>query len=68
MIIDVIIAVFVGVATQSFAIFFVLLFFAALVARRDQPFSSGLGRLLLMVLGVSWLLSLFGGDDCDFDV
>lgn len=39
---------------------------AALLIRPDRPFSSGLVRLALMALGISALLSLFGGDcDCD---
>ncbi len=68
MIVDVIVAVSAGVATQSFAVFFALLVFASFLAQPDRPFSSGLLRLALFALGISGLISLFGGDDCDLDV
>lgn len=61
MIIDCILAVFAGVATQSALVFWVLITFAALFIRTDRPFSSGLLKLAWMALGISALFSLFGG-------
>ncbi len=66
-IIDFVVAVLAGVETQSFAAFFVLLVVASFFAQPDRPFSSGLLRLALFALGISGLISLFGGDDCDCD-
>ncbi len=68
MIIDFILAVFVGVVTQSFFIFLLLIVLAVLFIRPGRPFSSGLVKLALMALGISALFSLFGGDDCDCDL
>lgn len=69
MIIDFILAVFVGVITQSFFAFLILIVFSALFIRPDRPFSSGLLKLALMALGMSALFSLFGGGgDCDCDL
>jgi len=66
MIIDFILAVLAGIFTQNFFIFLVLIVLAALFARPDRPFSSGLLKLALMAIGISVLFS--GGDDCDCDL
>lgn len=64
MIIDLLLAAFVGIETESFASFLILLFAALLCSSAAKPFSSGLLRLTLALIGVSALLSLFddGGD------
>ncbi|MDY0071958.1 MAG: hypothetical protein RBR77_04855 [Thauera sp.] len=69
MIIDFILAAFVGIATQSFFMFLMLIICAAVFIRPERPFSSGLVKLALMALGISALFSLFGGgSDCDCDL
>ncbi len=66
MIIDFILAVFAGIATESFFVFVFLMVLSVLFTGPDRPFSSGLLRLAFMALGISALMSLFGGDcDCD---
>lgn len=69
MILDFIIAAFFGFKLGSFWVFSVLVLLASVFARRERPWSSGLLRLCLMLLGVSAVLSLFGdsGHDCDCD-
>lgn len=68
MIIDFILAVFAGIVTESFFVFVILCGFAALFIRPDRPLSSGLFRLAFIALGISALMSLFGGGDCDCDL
>lgn len=69
MIIDLILAAFAGIVTQSFFVFLILTVFAALFIRPDRPFSSGLVKLALMAMGISALFLLFGGGgDCDCDL
>ena len=65
MVIDLILAVWLGFSLQSFTVFLILMVLAALLARADRPFSSGLLKLALMALGISALFSLLGGGDCD---
>lgn len=69
MILDFIFAVFAGLKLGSFWVFIVLTLLASVFARRERPWSSGLLRLCLMLLGVSAVSSLFGGSghDCDCD-
>jgi len=69
MIIDFILAVLGGIVTQSFIVFFVLIFLALPFIKPDQPFYSGLFKMLLIMAGISVLFSIFGGgDDCDCDL
>ncbi|WP_126444268.1 hypothetical protein [Sulfuricystis multivorans] len=66
MIIDLILAAYAGVSTESFFVFVFLMVLSVLLADPDRPFSSGLFRLAFIALGISALSSLFGGDcDCD---
>lgn len=65
MIIDLLFAAFVGIETQSFAAFLVLTILGFLFGCADKPFSSGLLRLCLGLLGLSALFSLFGDGDLD---
>lgn len=65
MIIDLLIAAFVGIDSQSFAAFLILAVLGFLFGRVDKPFSSGLLRLCLVMLGLSALFSLFGDGDLD---
>lgn len=68
MIIDFVLAAFAGFGAESFTIFTILMFLALIFVRRDRPWSSGLVRFALMALGISALLLLFGGSDCDWDL
>ncbi len=69
MVIDFLIALVLGIVAQSFAIFVLLILLALPFARPERPFKSGLLRLSLMALGVSFFFSLFGsGGDCDCDL
>lgn len=69
MVIDFILAVSAGIATQSFFVFLILIVFAAFYIRSGRPFPSGFLKLALLALGISALLSLFGGGgDCDCDL
>jgi len=69
MVIDFILALIFGIASQSFAIFVLLILLALPFVRPERPFKSGLLRLSLMALGVSFFFSLFGsGGDCDCDL
>lgn len=64
MIIDLLLAAYVGIDSRSFTAFLVLAVLGFLFCRADKPFSSGLLRLCLL-LGVSALFSLFGDSDLD---
>ncbi|MEW5889137.1 MAG: hypothetical protein AB1768_08785 [Pseudomonadota bacterium] len=69
MIIDFILAVWAGLETRSFAIFFLVLLIGGFFWHPDRPLSSGLFRFAFIALGISALLSVFGsGDDCDCDL
>lgn len=69
MIIDLIIAVFIGSVVQSWDVFVWLLFLSVLLGRSDRPWSSGLLKLALLAMGISFLMALFGGrGDCDCDL
>jgi hypothetical protein len=66
-VIDFIVATFSGIAAESFWVFLALCMIALPFVRVDKPYRSGLLRLALMLLGISALFSLFGGDGCDCD-
>lgn len=68
MLIDLFLALIIGIAAQSVAAFLILIALAAILARPDQPFSSGLLKLAMLAVGLSFLSSLFGGSDCDCDL
>lgn len=67
MIIDVLLAIILGLVTQSLWVLVLILILGALFGRPDRPFASGVLKFALIALGISWLMSL-GGDDCDCDV
>lgn len=67
MLVDLLLAIIVGLVTQSFWVFLLIVLVGALFSRPDRPFASGVLKVVLIALGISWLLSL-GGDDCDCDV
>lgn len=66
MIVDLLLAVVVGVYFQSLFIFCLLIVLAGAFARLDRPWSSGLLRFAIVAAGVSILFSGFGCD-CDGD-
>jgi hypothetical protein len=67
MIIDVLLAIVLGLVTQSVWVFSLIVLVGAIFSRPDRPFASGVLKFALIALGISWLMSL-GGDDCDCDV
>jgi hypothetical protein len=69
MITDFILAIVAGIATESFAVIGLVLLLGALFWRPERPFASGILRLAFIALGISALMSLFGGGgDCDCDL
>ena len=63
MIVDLVLAIVAGWSAQSFWVFLVLLVVGAMLTRPERPWSSGLIKLALIMLGISMFFG--GGDDCD---
>lgn len=68
MVIDFIIAAYAGIKAGSLPGFLLLLFLSVMFSSPSRPGSSGLLNLVLVLTGVSILLSLFGGGDSDWDL